>query len=84
MRVKKKGAFIMGKEVLSGIPKVKFEESRMLDKLTTDTHGLMIMLNAGRKTSTEIGVAAGAKIMFGNKILWNIKKIQVYLDSISE
>ena len=72
------------KNALSGIPKVKFEESRMLDKLTTDTHGLMIMLNAGRKTSTEIGVAAGAKIVFGNKILWNVKKIKDFINSISE
>lgn len=74
----------MGKEALSGIPKERFEELRVFEKLTTDTHGLMIMLDAGRKTATDIGMAAGAKIMFGNKILWNIKKIQVYLDSISE
>lgn len=74
----------MGKEALSGIPKVKIEESNILEKLTTDTHGLMIMLGAGRKTATEIGVAAGAKILFGNKILWNINKIKAFIDSISE
>lgn len=70
--------------VLSGIPKAKLEEARMLDKLTTDTHGLMIMLNTGRKTATEIGTAAGARIVIGRRVLWNIPKIRSFINSVSE
>lgn len=53
------------------------------NSLTVDTVGLQELLNAGIKTSTEIGVAAGAKIYVGRRVLWNVSKIKAYLDKIS-
>lgn len=54
------------------------------NSLTVDTTGLQELLNAGIKTATEIGVAAGAKIYVGRRVLWNVSKIKKYLDDISE
>lgn len=53
------------------------------NSLAVDTAGLQELLNAGIKTSTEIGVAAGAKIYVGRRVLWNVSKIKAYLDKIS-
>lgn len=53
------------------------------NSLTVDTAGLQELLNVGIKTSTEIGVAAGAKIYVGRRVLWNVSKIKAYLDKIS-
>ena len=55
-----------------------------MDNLTVDTAGLKNLLNAGHQTAVEIGTAAGAKITVGRRVLWNISKIQKYLDEISE
>ena len=53
------------------------------NSLTVNTVGLQELLNAGIKTATEIGVAAGAKIYVGRRVLWNVAKIRKYLDEIS-
>lgn len=55
-----------------------------LNDLTVDTAGLQALTHAGIKTETEIGMAAGAKIYVGRRVLWNVAKIRKYLDSISE
>lgn len=54
------------------------------DYRTVDTEKLQGMLTAGRKTAVEIGTAAGARIQVGRRVLWNVAKIQKYLDAISE
>lgn len=54
------------------------------NKKTVDTPGLQNMLSSGRKTAVEIGTAAGARIQIGRRVLWNVSKVQQYLDSISE
>ena len=51
---------------------------------TIDTAGLQEMLSSGRKTAVEIGTAAGARIQVGRRVLWNVDKVQAYLDVISE
>lgn len=56
----------------------------MTERRTVDTAGLQVMLSSGRKTAVEIGTAAGARIQVGRRVLWNIKKVQQYLDTISE
>ena len=53
-------------------------------KKAIDTTDLMILLCSGRKTAVEIGNAAGARIQIGKRVLWNVGKIQTYLDSISK
>ena len=54
------------------------------EKVSVDTEGLQRLLMAGRKTAVEVGTAAGARIQVGRRVFWNVKKIQKYLDSISE
>lgn len=54
------------------------------DALSVDTAGLQKMLNSGRQTATQIGVAAGAKFCVGRRVYWNVAKIRKYLDEISE
>ena len=50
---------------------------------TVDTTGLREMLNCGRETAVRIGTEAGARIQIGRRVLWNVDKVQKYLDSIS-
>lgn len=54
------------------------------DTLSVDTAGLQKMLNSGRQTATQIGMAAGAKFCVGRRVYWNVAKIRKYLDEISE
>lgn len=54
------------------------------NNLAISTEGLQCLLSAGRATAVEIGMAAGAKITVGRRVLWNVLKIQKYLDEISE
>lgn len=49
-----------------------------------DTAGLQALLMAGRATAVKIGTEAGARIQIGRRVLWNVSKVQQYLDSISE
>ena len=42
------------------------------------------MLNSGRQTAMQIGMAAGAKFCVGRRVYWNVAKIRKYLDEISE
>lgn len=54
------------------------------DKKTIDTKELQAMLSAGRKTAVDIGTAAQARVQVGRRVLWNVKKVQQYLDAVSE
>lgn len=51
---------------------------------TVDTFELQSMLGCGRKGAVDVGTAAGAKIQIGRRVFWNVKKVQQYLDAISE
>lgn len=53
-------------------------------KQTVDTKELQGMLSTGRKTAVDIGTAAGARVQVGRRVLWNVRRIQQYIDSISE
>lgn len=55
-----------------------------MDDLTVDTEGLQCLINAGRKTAVDIGMAAGARITIGRRVLWNVSKIRKYLDDMAE
>lgn len=55
-----------------------------VDKKMVDTTELQIMLCSGRRTAIEIGTAAGAKVQVGRRVFWNVKKVQQYIDAISE
>lgn len=51
--------------------------------LTVDTKGLQALLYCGRDTATKIGTDAHARIQMGKRVLWNVEKIQDYLNSVS-
>lgn len=53
-------------------------------KSSIDTGELQAMLSCGRSTAVQIGNNANARIQIGRRVLWNVKKINQYLDSISE
>ena len=55
-----------------------------IDRGAITSDELQQFLGCGRKTATEIGAAAGARIQIGTRrVLWNVARIQEYLDSVS-
>lgn len=55
-----------------------------VDKMLVDTVELQAMLCSGRAAAVQIGTAAGAKVQSGRRVFWNVRKIQQYVDAISE
>lgn len=49
--------------------------------ITTDE--LRAVCGCGRNTAVEIGTKAGARIQIGRRVLWNVRKLQDYLDKVS-
>lgn len=56
----------------------------VVNKKAVDSPTLATLLGCGRKTAVRIGTEAGARIQIGRRVLWNVEKIQRYLDAISE
>jgi hypothetical protein len=56
---------------------------QLSNRLTANTDSLSEYLDCGRATAVKIGEAAGAKIQIGKRVLWNMSKVQSYLDSLS-
>lgn len=54
------------------------------NKITVDIVGLQGMLSVGKNTAADIGDKAGAVIRIGRRKLYNVKKIQAYMDGIAE
>lgn len=54
------------------------------NKITVDINGLQAMLSIGKNTAAEIGEKAGAVIRIGRRKLYNVKKIQEYMDGLSQ
>lgn len=52
--------------------------------LLVDTPRLMELCSSGRQNAIGIGTAAQARVQIGRSVLWNVKKIQQYIDLISE
>lgn len=53
-------------------------------KYTVDMKELRAMLSLGRNSCEKLGEEAGAVIRIGRRKLYNVKKIQNYLDGISK
>lgn len=56
----------------------------MSRKLAVDTKELQGLLSCGRDTAVKIGSQAQARFQVGKRVLWNVEKVQIYLDKISE
>lgn len=48
-----------------------------------DLKGLQMMLNCGRMTAQNIAKGAEASVIIGRRHLYNVQKIQNYLDNVS-
>ena len=51
------------------------------DRLAVTTERLQNILDCGRPTAVEIGTLAKARVEIGRRVLWNVSKVQKYLDS---
>lgn len=59
-------------------------QSQITDKtVTIDTKELAELLHCGRVTAVKIGTDAEARVQIGKRVLWNLPKIQKYIDIIS-
>lgn len=54
------------------------------NKITVDTEELMQLLSVGRHTAVKVGLAAGARIQYGRRVMWNLQRVNEYLNSIAE
>lgn len=59
-------------------------EARNIDKICVTTEGLQDLLDCGRPSAVEIGTLAKARVEIGRRVLWNVSKVQSYIDSLSE
>ena len=62
----------------------KNKEILICDKASITTEELMQMLSCGRKTAVEIGTKAKGRISCGRRVLWSVKRVSEYLDTIAE
>lgn len=53
-------------------------------QMLVDTNGLQEMLCSGRPAAVKIGTDAGARVQSGRRVFWNVRKVQQYIDAISE
>lgn len=53
-------------------------------KITVDINGLQSMLSVGKTTAAEIGEKAGAIVRIGRRKLYNVRKVQEYIDKLTE
>jgi hypothetical protein len=53
-------------------------------RLAVDTKELQSMLCCGRDTAVKIGLEAQSRLQIGKRVLWNVEKVQEYLDKVSE
>ena len=63
--------------------KTRFDNSNE-SFLAVDTSTLQKQMCCGYRTAVKIGMNANARIQIGKRVLWNVAKVQAYLDSISE
>lgn len=60
------------------------KQSKITDNaVTIDTETLTNLLHCGRVTAVKIGTDAEARVQIGKRVLWNLPKIQKYIDTIS-
>ena len=53
------------------------------DRLALDSFGLAQALGCGKPMAIRIGSQARARVQIGKRVLWNLNKVQEYLDSIA-
>ena len=65
--------------------KTRKSTKELENRITINTLELQEVLGCGRNTAVQIGLAANARVnIVQNRVLWNARKIQQYIDSVSE
>ena len=72
-----KTVFITGK-------RKKTSSVSLNEKILVDTANLMELLDCGKHTALAIGHRANACVRHDRKLFWNVRRIQEYIDNISE
>ena len=54
-----------------------------MNQVAVTTENLQSILDCGRPTAVEIGTLAKARVEIGRRVLWNVSKVQKYLDTIA-
>jgi len=61
----------------------KTETNRKAEnRLAVNSEELQAMLGCGRMAAREIGEKAQAKVKVGRRTLWNVAKVQTYLNTV--
>ncbi len=55
----------------------------VMNQVAVTTENLQNILDCGRPTAVEIGTLAKARVEIGRRVLWNVSKVQKYLDMIA-
>jgi hypothetical protein len=55
----------------------------IMNQVAVTTENLQNILDCGRPTAVEIGTLAKARVEIGRRVLWNVSKVQKYLDTIA-
>ena len=61
----------------------QFSNIKTSEKIEVNTNDLQAMLGCGRRSAVQIGELAEARIQFGKRVFWNVKKVKEYVDAIS-
>lgn len=64
--------------------KINTEPLEFNDRIALDSFALAQALGCGKPMAIRIGSEAHARIQIGSRVLWNIKKVQEYLEEISQ
>lgn len=62
----------------------KTNEVKTDKKILVDINGLQAMLSIGKNTASGIGEKAGAVVRIGTRKLYNVKKIEEYIEQLTE
>ncbi len=62
----------------------KRTEATPTQKIAVDVTMLQDMLSLGKNSAIEIGRKAGAEIHVGRRTLYNVKKVEAYMDQLTE
>lgn len=54
------------------------------NKLYVDITGLQAMLSIGKTSAMKIGKEAGAVTKVGKRVIYSVKRIEQYMDSLRE
>lgn len=52
--------------------------------ILVEINGLQKMLSVGKNTASDIGENAGAVVRIGRRKLYNVKKVEEYINNIKE